>query len=161
MGIDNFSHPGDQFIRVEISRQKLILNTDGITREYDVSTSRYGIGNIPNSFKTPLGKHEIIRKIGAGVPLGGIFVKGDFTGKTCFDISDSSEDLITSRIFILKGLEPGTNDNSRRRGIWVHGTQQEDLIGTAASHGCIRLRNEDMIDLFDRVKVGTIIEIVV
>jgi hypothetical protein len=155
------SKPPDQYIQIDITNQKLAFFQQGdLQKEYRISTSKYGIGNQVNSYKTPLGKHMVINKIGKGVPLGGIFSKGKFTGETCYDSPTSNKDLITSRILILEGLEPGINSNSRQRNIWVHGTQQEELIGSPASHGCIRLKNADMIELFDRVDVGTILEIV-
>lgn len=150
----------DQYIQVKISTQKLqFLEKGELVKEYDISTSKYGIGNKVNSFKTPLGKHKILEKLGDGVPCGGIFKQKKYRGENCFELDSTDEDLITSRIFILEGLEAGKNDNSRKRAIWVHGTQQEELIGKPASHGCIRLGNEDMIELFDLVKVGTIVMI--
>ncbi|MBN1948407.1 MAG: L,D-transpeptidase [Candidatus Cloacimonetes bacterium] len=152
-------------IRVIISRQILILNCpDGSAREFPVSTSKYGIGNKAGSNQTPAGKHAIFEKIGQNVPLYGLFRGKEFTGIICSpDTNSSSEDLITTRILVLDGLEPGVNRgkgiDSRQRGIWIHGTIEEYKIGRPASHGCIRMNNLDIIELFDLVECGTTVEI--
>jgi len=153
-----------QYLKVIISEQKMYLyDKSELVCFYQVSTSRFGIGNKKNSFKTPLGRHRIIEKIGEDVPEGGIFRKKKFSGETFYGKKKHSDDLITSRILILEGLEPNKNCgkgiDSRDRGIWIHGTHEEDKIGSSASHGCIRLKNSDMIDLFERIKTGSVVEI--
>ncbi|PWT80774.1 MAG: murein L,D-transpeptidase [Acidobacteria bacterium] len=120
-----------------------------------VSTSRSGPGFDSGSFKTPTGLFRIHEKIGADSPSGTIF-----KGRVPVDeIPGSGDDLITSRILWLDGLEP-QNANTRDRYIYIHGTNQEDLIGQPVSHGCIRMRNDDIIRLFEMVSLGNTVEIV-
>ena len=153
------------YLIAEISKQKLyVMKETEIMKEYHISTSKYGIGNQEGSFRTPLGTHRIIEKIGEDVPICGIFKKKKFTGKIARLNDNNGSDLITTRIFVLAGLEReinlGKNIDSLERGIFIHGTQQENLIGKPASHGCIRMRNKDIIELFDKIKVGCLLEIV-
>lgn len=116
-----------------------------------VSTSARGAGFEPGSLKTPTGKFRIHAKIGADQPCGTIFVGRQPVGHWSPETpSSDAEDLILTRILQLDGLEP-ENANTLSRYIYIHGTNQEDLIGTPASHGCVRLRNDDMIRLFDLV----------
>ena len=120
-----------------------------------VSTSRNGPGFDFGSFKTPTGLFRIHEKIGAGSPPGTIF-----KGRVPVDETPGSgDDLITSRILWLDGLEP-QNANTRDRYIYIHGTDQEDLIGQPVSHGCIRMRNDDIVRLFEMVSVGNTVEII-
>ena len=129
---------------------------------YPVSTSRYGIGNQNGSFKTPPGIHRIAEKIGGGAPPGRIFrdridTLQNWTGEK------GGENLILTRILWLEGLEEGINRgpgiDSRERYIYIHGTNNENAVSAPMSHGCVCMRNADIIDLFDRVKVGTIVVI--
>lgn len=153
----------DISIRVSVARQKLYLVRDGRqVRVYDISTSKYGTGNKLGSLQTPLGRHRIARKIGAGAPLNTIFRnRVDLHRIASVDrtLEGAPEDLITTRILWLAGLERGLNQGGRidsfRRLIYIHGTPSEGLIGRPASNGCVRMRNQDVIDLFDRVAVGT------
>ena len=96
--------------------------------------------------------------------LNGILICGKFTGEIAKNIFDAEDDFITTRAICLRGLEPGinlgVNIDSEERGIWIHGTAQEKFIGTPASHGCIRMRNSDVIELFNLVKIGDIVDIV-
>jgi len=119
-----------------------------------VSTSRAGLGFEPGSFKTPTGLFRIHQKIGQNARTGTIF-------KARVPVDDPrapDDDLITSRILWLDGLER-ENANTKERYIYIHGTNQESLVGQAVSHGCIRMRNEDIICLFDMVPVDTWVEI--
>jgi L,D-transpeptidase-like protein len=152
-----------QYLKVVISEQKLYSYEDKmLCRKYDISSSQFGIGSRKNSYKTPLGRHKIIDKIGDGVPSGGIFKQRKYTGRNCYD-SIGSGDMITTRILILEGLEPDVNSGegicSKERCIWIHGTQEEDLIGQPASHGCIRMKNKDIIELYSRVSIGAEVDI--
>lgn len=143
---------------VNVPRQVLELRENGqLVREFPVSTSRFGLGSEPGSFKTPLGKFAISEKHGAGAPLGAHFVSRQFTGTVADPGGD--EDLVLTRILWLEGLEPG-NSNTKGRYIYIHGTNQEHLIGTAASHGCVRMKNADIQELYDLVPEGTPVEIV-
>ncbi|HEX4085175.1 MAG TPA: L,D-transpeptidase [Chthoniobacteraceae bacterium] len=144
-------------IHVSVGRQTLTLRGgEGVEREYPVSTSCFGLGTEPGSFKTPLGRFEVAQKIGAGVPLGTIFRSREPTGEA--GQASDPEDLIQTRILWLAGLDPG-NANTRERYIYIHGTNHEEEIGTPASHGCVRMRNEDVADLFERVPEGTPVSI--
>lgn len=154
-------------IVVSIAEQKLFLIEKGRAVEtYPVSTSKYGIGNTSGSNKTPLGTHRICAKIGDGEPVGMTFDSRKRTGriaKICTDEIDLEQDDITTRILRLEGLEEGVNKgegiDSFARYIYIHGTPEEGLIGSAQSHGCVRMKNQDVIDLFDSVSVGTLVEI--
>jgi L,D-transpeptidase YbiS len=144
-------------IHVSIRRQELTLTRGRkVLRRYPVSTSRFGVGSENGSNKTPLGKFRVSDKIGAGMPNGTIFV-----GRVALTRDDPlprTKDLVLSRILWLDGLEP-PNDNTRDRFIYIHGTRHEDKIGRPDSHGCVRMRNADVIELFDMVKVGTPVKV--
>jgi len=122
-----------------------------------VSTSRFGLGFENGSRKTPTGKFRIHQKVGGEMPVGTVF-KGRKPVTTPVDWS-TEPDLITSRILWLDGLEK-ENAETKERYIYIHGTNQEQLIGCAASAGCIRMRNADVIRLFDQVEVGALVEII-
>jgi L,D-transpeptidase YbiS len=144
-------------IHVSIRHQELALRRGRkIIRRYPISTSRFGLGTEQGSHRTPLGKFRISDKIGAGVPNGTIFV-----GRVPLGADDplpQTNDLILSRILWLDGVEPH-NANTRDRFIYIHGTRHEEKIGQPHSHGCIRMRNADVIELFDLVGVGTLVKI--
>ncbi len=147
-----------RWLLVLISNQRLyVLERDTIIRSYPVSTSKFGPGQKKDSFKTPLGLHRIYKKIGEGVPLGGVFAARKFTGEVA-EIP-SAGDLITTRILWLEGLEEGKNRggdvDSRERFIYIHGTPEEHLLGKPASKGCIRMGNRDILELFKIVEEGT------
>ncbi len=149
-------------IEIKIDRQRLHLYSDGkIVKSYYVSTSRYGVGNRSGSNKTPLGLHRIAGKFGRNARIGAIFKKRRDTGKVAK--AGIGEDLIITRILRLAGLEKGINKgkgiDSFQRCIYIHGTPEENLIGRPASHGCIRMKNRDIIELFDLVKRGFIVKI--
>ena len=125
---------------------------------YKISSSYYGTGSKLNSLKTPLGRHEIYKKIGSNLPINAI-LKGRVWNGAIADIIeepiDTEFDHVTSRILWLDGLELGKNKgrgiDSRNRYIYIHGTAEEGLIGTPASDGCIRMYNKDVVELFDLV----------
>lgn len=156
-------------IIVEISEQKLYLydgeqeRADKLVIDYPVSTSKYGIGSQARSNKTPLGRHRIEKKVGHSAPKGTIFKGRQNTGRIALMNRKGAGDVITSRILWLKGLEPGLNAgpgiDSYKRYIYIHGTAEENKIGRPASHGCVRMYNKDVIDLFDRVPEGTLVDI--
>ena len=140
-------------IEVTIAWQQLELRDGGtLLRRYPVSTSAYGVGSEPGSLKTPVGKFRIAEKIGYGAPPGMIFRSRLPTGE--IGSAENPEDLVLTRILWLDGLED-ENRNTYERYIYIHGTNQESAIGTPASHGCIRMRNMDVIDLFDMVETET------
>lgn len=124
---------------------------------FPVSTSRFGFGSEGGSRKTPVGRFRICEKIGAEMPANTVFKGRQPLTEECVNWI-LEPDLITSRILWLEGLDP-SNANTRDRYIYIHGTNQEHLIGEPASHGCVRMRNADVIKLFDLVRTGTEVEI--
>jgi UDP-N-acetylmuramate--alanine ligase len=155
--------PLELFLVVSIETQELLVcKNDTIVERFDCSTSRFGNGNRENSLKTPLGVHRIQEKFGADAPSGRIFRDREDTGEE-WDHSQNGDNLILTRILRLEGLEQGINKgagvDSYERYIYIHGTGREDLIGTPLSHGCVCLRNPDVIRLFELVKDGTVVYI--
>jgi hypothetical protein len=152
----------NNLVFVSIMQQKLYVIMDKrVVASYPISTSKFGLGNIFNSQKTPLGLHVVKNKMGEGVPLNGIIKYGFYSNEIAQIIKEpktSGNDLITSRILWLDGLEKGKNKggimDSYNRGIYIHGTNEEGLIGIPASHGCVRMKNKDVIDLFNTVPKG-------
>ena len=144
-------------IDISIRDQQLTLKRDGETiRSYPISSSRFGIGTEEGSFKTPTGNFRISQKIGGDMPHGTIFRSRVALGPE--DPLPSTEDLVMSRILWLDGLDDH-NANTRDRFIYIHGTKHEDKIGTPASHGCIRMRNTDVVELFELVDETTAVVI--
>tara|TARA_B100001094_G_scaffold177798_1_gene171795 strand:+ start:1762 stop:2376 length:615 start_codon:yes stop_codon:yes gene_type:complete len=155
-------HDVKQLLFVSIKQQKIYLIRHGhMVTSYPISTSKFGLGNIENSKKTPLGLHIIERKIGKGIPSRGIIKAGVYTGEQVdlehYPVTKEG-DFVTSRLMWLKGMEPGNNlggivDSYKRR-IYIHGTPEEGLIGKPSSHGCIRMNNHQIIELFNLVEKG-------
>ena len=141
-------------IHVSVASQRLELRDEEgrVLRSFPISTSAFGLGSEPGSLKTPLGRFEVAEKIGHGAPAGGIFKSRVFTGE--FGAKEQPDDHVQTRILWLHGLE-AHNANTRERYIYIHGTNHESQLGSAASHGCIRMGNEDVIALFDAVEPGT------
>jgi UDP-N-acetylmuramate--alanine ligase len=155
--------PRELFLVQSIEAQTLLVcEKETIIERYDASTSRFGNGIRENSFKTPLGLHRIREKIGAGAPVGRIF-KGRRDMGVDWDRVSIADNLILTRILRLEGLEEGINKgagvDSHDRYIYIHGTNREDLVGTPLSHGCVALKNQDILRLFDVVKEGTLVYI--
>ena len=148
-------------VRVSVHDQALEVVKNGTaTHRFPVSTSRFGLGDQTNSFRTPLGRFVVQNKIGDGVPLGGKFHHRQYTGERV-DLehgSASGHDSLLTRILWLRGLEE-SNRNAYSRGIYIHGTNQEALIGRPASYGCIRMRNRDVLALYDIVPQGSLVVI--
>jgi UDP-N-acetylmuramate--alanine ligase len=155
--------PAELFLVVSVEKQALFICTkDAVVERYDASTSRFGNGSRENSLKTPLGIHRIREKYGDGAPAGRVFRDREDTGEQ-WDHGQTGDNLILTRILRLEGLEEGINRgpgvDSYERYIYIHGTGREDLIGTPLSHGCVCLRNHDIIRLFDAVREGTLVYI--
>ena len=158
----------ENFIYVGIKRQKMyVFKHQEIVACFPISSSKRGVGNTINSFKTPTGLHKINTKYGFDVPYGGIFEHRKFKGKIatiCHDSISTGKDIICSRILRLEGLERGINKDGRvdsyNRKIYIHGTNEEGLIGTKASHGCIRMKNKDIIDLYNITAKGMLVIII-
>ncbi len=144
---------------VDIAAQKITLYQQGDwVTSYPVSTAEKGSGNKANSYQTPLGVHFVRNKFGAEAAELTIFKSRINTQKIAqleTRPRHTGEDLVTTRILWLSGLEPGVNQgkgiDSYRRYIYIHGTHEEGLIGQPASHGCIRMKNSDVIDLFEQM----------
>lgn len=150
------------FLYISVKHQKMyVIENSSIIKKYYVSTAINGVGNQANSYKTPLGLHTVSRKIGDNVPLGGILESRVYNGKQATlykDKTKADSDYVTSRILWLTGEEAGINKgrgvDSYNRFIYIHGTPEEGYIGVPASHGCIRMKNADVIELFDSIDEG-------
>lgn len=157
----------DNLVYVAAKRQKLYLIQDRkLAAVYTISTARNGVGNEMGSYCTPTGLHEVADKAGSGLPLGSILKNKIPTGEVASVISSPKSnqlDLVTTRIIHLRGLEDSVNKggdtDSYNRGIFIHGTHEEGLLGTPASKGCVRMANADIRELFEKVEVGTFVVI--
>ena len=146
-------------IVMSVPDQKLALVTDGQRlAEYKISTSRFGLGDQPRSYGTPLGRLEVAERIGAGLQPGAVLKCRQPTGEV-LPVNAQGRDPIVTRILYLRGLE-ACNQNAHSRGIYIHGTPVERTLGKPDSWGCIRMRSEDVISLFNAVPVGTRVQIV-
>jgi lipoprotein-anchoring transpeptidase ErfK/SrfK len=154
-------------IRVTLATQRLeLLEDDRVLAAYPVSTAAKGAGERMGSEQTPRGRHEVRELIGAAAPPGTVFVGRRPTGEVCtpeLRQAHPERDWILTRIIRLGGLEEGRNRggdvDTFARCIYVHGTADEASIGTPCSHGCVRMRNADVIALFDAVEAGTPVDI--
>ena len=139
-------------IYISIGEQKLrLFDADLLIKDYVISTAANGIGFEEGSYCTPTGRFEVSEKIGDGQPLRTIFKSRKPVG--VWDGEMNEDDMILSRILRLNGLD-AENANSMQRYIYIHGTNQEEALGKPVSCGCIRMRNEDIVDLYDRIDVG-------
>jgi lipoprotein-anchoring transpeptidase ErfK/SrfK len=153
----------DDFIFVDTASQTLTLYKKSISAmTCTVSTSRFGIGNREGSYMTPLGLHRIVEKIGDGAKPWTIFESRIDTGVVWVPGMDEENQILT-RILRLRGLEEGVNAgpgiDSYERYIYIHGTNNEISLGKPTSHGCVCMRNDEVIKLFDDVDAGTIVYI--
>lgn len=146
-------------IVVDIAKQRLILYKEGKPwKAWWVSTSKNGVGSEPGSYKTPFGLHRIWKKSGETARLGQPLRGGEPTDRPISEEPGTRKVYISTRALMLDGLEP-ENKTSKSRGIWIHGTTAEDRIGKPASIGCVRMRNVDVVELFNSVPVGTLVMI--
>ncbi len=155
-------------IIININEQQLYGKNiaDQIICQYPISTSKFGVGSEDGSFKTPLGKHAIVEKIGGDCEMFEVFVGRKPIGQL-HDLIEQNyplpDDVITSRILRMRGLQAGLNlgegIDSYQRYIYLHGTSDEKNIGFAASHGCVRLRNKDIMELYGFIEEGCLVEI--
>jgi L,D-transpeptidase catalytic domain len=146
-------------IWVSLQDQRLrVVHGRSVVRCYLCSTARSGSGNVRDSFCTPLGWHEIGEAIGKGLPKGAILQGRQWTGEVWRADQTCEEDYVLSRVLRLRGLQEGSNCGGEvdtwSRFIYIHGTNEEALLGQPASHGCIRMANDDVIELFELVEVG-------
>lgn len=155
-------------IRICIASQTLDLLDDAgaLVRRYSVSTAANGAGEQSGSYRTPRGRHIIRAKIGAGQPANTVFVRRRPTGEIYtpeLGVQYPGRDWILTRILWLSGCEPGFNRlgevDTMRRYIYIHGTPDEVALGRPGSRGCVRMRNADLVELFEQVGVGMPVEI--
>lgn len=140
-------------VAITLRDQKLTVIRDGMkVKDYDISTSKFGIGATRGSCRTPTGVHTVTRKVGDGQPKGMVFKGCRPTGEVV-GVDAPGRDPIVTRVIQLTGLED-SNRNSHSRRIYIHGTPEERNIGKPASYGCIRMRSNDVLDLYPRVHRG-------
>jgi hypothetical protein len=148
----------DADVVVSVADQKLGIYKSGqLVQTYKISTSKFGIGDRPGSNCTPLGKHEVIAKIGHGLPPGAVLKSRQWNGEV-LKPNAPGRDPIVSRILWLGGKE-SVNRNAYRRFIYIHGTTEENRLGTKASYGCVRMAARDVIRVFESVPVGATVVI--
>lgn len=153
---------------VSLTEQTLVLLDHlDVLATYRISTGLAGAGNQKNSGQTPLGKHVVRAKIGSGLPINSVFVGRRPTGEIydySLGVNHPTRDWILTRILWLSGTEVGVNRlgnvDTMQRYIYIHGTPDSEPMGVAKSHGCIRMRNKDVIELFDQIPLFTPLEIV-
>jgi len=140
-------------IHISVPEQRLTLKSGrkklGV---YPISTSQFGLGTKEGSMKTPTGRFRVAEKIGDGMPVGTVF-KNRRPVKVPKKLMREG-DLVMTRILWLDGLDPG-NANTHERFIYIHGTNHEEKLGEPASHGCIRMRSTDLLELYELVGVDT------
>jgi hypothetical protein len=145
---------------VSVARQELFgVRSGRVAFKYRCSTAAAGTGSRIGSWQTPLGWHVIDERFGDGLPVGAVFKERKYTGRVWNPENPTRDDLILTRIMWLRGLEPGVNlgegIDSHVRFIYIHGTPDEDKLGTPASLGCIRMSNRDVAELYDLTTTGT------
>lgn len=158
---------------VDTTTQTLcVLDDDTIIANFSISTAKNGTGQMADTGCTPLGKHIIAQKIGGAYPINAVFVGRQFTGEiydAALGQSHPDRDWILSRILWLKGTEDGHNLGKTTDGkscdtyaryIYIHGTPDSEPMGVPLSHGCVRMRNEDVVWLYEQVDIGTSVEII-
>lgn len=144
---------------ISVKDQKLaLLDREALVAIYPISTSKYGLGDWPGSCRTPLGELEIAQKIGEGTPAGTVFKDRRRTGEIVQSNAPGRDPIVT-RIIWLRGREP-QNANAFRRDIYIHGTPEERNLGLPVSYGCVRMKSDDVIKLYDMVGPGAHVSIV-
>ncbi|MBL1259535.1 MAG: L,D-transpeptidase [Thiotrichaceae bacterium] len=154
-------------IIIDIPTQRLrLIEGDKTVIDVAISSAKNGAGETMGSECTPRGSHIIRAKIGAGHPLNAVFIGRRPTGEVyspALDAAQPGRDWVLSRILWLSGTEVGGNRlgnvDSMRRYIYIHGTPDREPMGKPMSHGCVRMRNDELIELFDRVEAGTHVQI--
>ena len=157
----------ERWIRIRTATQVLeLLDGEQVLATYPVSTAAKGVGELMGSEQTPRGAHEVKELIGEGAPAGAVFVGRLATGEVCtpeLQGANPDRDWILSRVIWLGGLEDGRNRGGEvdtyARYIYIHGAPESEPMGEARSHGCIRMRNEDVIALFDAIEAGMLVQI--
>lgn len=158
------THLHGDILYISVRNQRLYhVHAGHMVQEYTISTSAHGLGNVRDSNRTPMGLHYVRERIGEGQPPWSVFRERRCTGELADSCGTGASDVITSRILWLSGMEAGLNAggevDSYDRWIYIHGTADECTLGVPSSHGCIRMRNRDVIELFNSVEVGTLVVI--
>src|SRR5213083_1898973 len=144
---------------ISVRDQKMVYLRNGSkVATYPISTSMFGLGDAQGRMTTPLGYLAVEKKIGDNVPVGAVFHNRRLTGEV-LQPDAPGRDPITTRIIWLRGLE-AQNAHAFQRGIYIHGTPQEKTIGRPASYGCIRMKSSDVAELYNRVPVGAVVQII-
>ena len=157
--------PEQADITIDLKQQTLSLNK--LNKFYVISTGKNGIGEAENSGKTPRGWHTVAEKFGQDLPLNSVFIARQPTGEIYsaqLAAANPDRDWILSRILWLRGLEQGFNlgegCDTYKRYIYIHGTPESEQMGIPLSHGCIRMRNEEIAELFELIPEGALVHIV-
>src|SRR5688572_28417456 len=138
---------------VSTKEQRMYVVENGERRtSFPISTSKFGIGDQPRSYRTPLGTLQVTRKVGDGAPTGAVFKALRATGEVLRP-NTRGRDPIVTRVLCLDGLDRETR-NAAKRGIYIHGTPEESRIGRPASYGCVRMKSRDIVKLFEAIPVG-------
>jgi hypothetical protein len=154
-----FAQDATHSVIISVPDQCMVVLENGVPiARYAVSTSKYGIGDDWGRYTTPVGNLEVARKIGDNAPLGAVFKGRHWTGEVLRPNAWGRDPIVT-RILWLRGLDY-CNRNAYSRGIYIHGTPVENLIGRPASYGCIRMRSRDVVKLYDAIGVGARISII-
>jgi len=157
-GDDSVSGNAKTQLVVSVAEQRLALMQDGVVlKKYPISTSRFGVGDGYGSYKTPVGRLRVCSKIGGGLPQGAVLRGCSFTGEV-LSTNAPGRDPIVTRILSLEGTDSSPS-HARSRGIYIHGTPVERLIGKPVSYGCIRMRSRDVVEIYNIVPVGTSVTI--
>ncbi len=158
------------YIEVDVAHQRLrLFEREGARAVWEtaIATARNGVGERYGSYQTPRGLHLVRAKIGAGAPRGAVFVGRRPTGEIyspALRQLHPQRDWVLTRILWLSGLTVGQNRlgdvDTMRRYIYIHGAPDEDPMGVPSSHGCVKMRNDDVLQLFERVPAGTRVHII-
>ncbi len=153
------STPESTEVLISVADQKMaVLRDGGLIKKYRVSTSKFGTGDSMGSYKTPLGRLRVCDKIGGDLDAGTVIKHRQATGEI-IPVNAPGRDPIVTRIIWLEGLDD-CNRNARTRGIYIHGTPEESNIGKPVSWGCIRMRSQDVIELYDELPPGALVSII-
>lgn len=153
LAITSTAFSGEPELIVSTAEQRLYVVQDGARRQaYPISTSKFGTGSQRNSYCTPIGELQVSYKVGDGAPEGAVFKHLRRTGEVLRPNTPGRDPIVT-RVLCLNGLDSGTR-NAAARGILIHGTPEEAKIGRPASYGCVRMRSQDIMRLFDEIPVG-------
>ena len=156
---DRGPKPRSEIVVSVADQRRGIYDKDGkMVRAFDISTSKFGLGDTPGSYRTPLGLHRVAAKIGCNAPVGAVFKSRRMTGEVLPPDAPGRDPIVT-RILWLQGLET-QNRNAYQRYIYIHGTAEERNIGKPVSYGCVRMRSVDVVELYNVVPVGAKVRII-